>query len=65
MACWIAEHGGTPQGLLQTAAEGTKRRLMIAQDRHEIYIIIEEYGEKYEKYIKGDVELSAKAPLVS
>ncbi|KAL2131198.1 hypothetical protein VTI74DRAFT_5424 [Chaetomium olivicolor] len=28
---------------------------MISQDRHEIYIIIGEYGKKYEEYIRGGV----------
>lgn len=29
------------------------RRLMVSQDRDEIYIIIGEYGEEYEHYIRG------------
>lgn len=63
MACWISEHGSKAQGLLQTAAEGAKRRLMVSQDRHEIYVIIGEYGPKYVDYIRGHASLSARAPL--
>ncbi|KAM3525950.1 hypothetical protein MY4038_007071 [Beauveria bassiana] len=61
MASWIAHHGDSENGLLQYSASGRKRRLMISQDRHEIYIIIGEYGDKYQDYIRGKIELKATA----
>ncbi|KAF1738252.1 hypothetical protein CRV24_000175 [Beauveria bassiana] len=61
MASWIAHHGDSKNGLLQDSASGRKRRLMISQDRHEIYIIIGEYGDKYQDYIRGKIELKATA----
>ncbi|KAM3430798.1 hypothetical protein MY4824_007478 [Beauveria thailandica] len=61
MASWIAHHGDSKNGLLQNSASGRKRRLMISQDRHEIYIIIGEYGDKYQEYIRGKIELKATA----
>ncbi len=64
MACWIAErHGNKRDGFLQSCAGGAKRRLMISQDRHEIYMIIGEYGSKYGEYITGNAAWLAKAPL--
>ncbi|KAK4153974.1 hypothetical protein C8A00DRAFT_14837 [Chaetomidium leptoderma] len=50
MAAWIRSHPGK-EGLLQMSASGKKRRLLVSQNRHEIYIIIGEYGQKYEEYI--------------
>lgn len=29
------------------------RRLLISQDRHELYIIIAEYGEQWKEYVRG------------
>lgn len=62
MACWIAEHGKQREGLLRASASGRSRRLLISQDRHEIYIIIGEYGPTYQEYIAGNIALPAKAP---
>ncbi|KAM3556533.1 hypothetical protein MY1884_005015 [Beauveria asiatica] len=59
MASWIAHHGDSKNGLLQNSASGRKRRLLISQDRHEIYIIIGEYGDKYQEYIRGRKALKA------
>ncbi|KGQ06300.1 hypothetical protein BBAD15_g8384 [Beauveria bassiana D1-5] len=61
MASWIAHHGDSKNGLLQDSASGRKRRLMISQDRHEIYIIIGEYSDKYQDYIRDKIELKATA----
>ncbi|KAK4139682.1 uncharacterized protein C8A04DRAFT_15636, partial [Dichotomopilus funicola] len=52
MAAWISSDRGAGE-LLQTSASGRRRRLMVSQDRDEIYIIIGEYGEEYERYIQG------------
>lgn len=64
MAAWIASHGGQSNGsdgLLQSSTSGRMRRLLISQDRHEIYIIIGEYGASYEDYITGRTALPACA----
>ncbi|KAM3497278.1 hypothetical protein MY10362_009366 [Beauveria mimosiformis] len=60
MASWIAHHGDSKNGLLQNSASGRKRRLLISQDRHEIYIIIGEYGDKYQEYIRGRIALKVR-----
>ncbi|KAH8777857.1 hypothetical protein F5883DRAFT_409148 [Diaporthe sp. PMI_573] len=41
-------------GLLQSSTSGRKRRLLISQDRHELWIIIAEYGDKWKHYIRGN-----------
>lgn len=61
MASWIAQCCGSTDGLLQSSASGRKRRLLISQDRHEVYIIIGEYGSEYEEYITGRASLLACA----
>ncbi|KAG6364172.1 hypothetical protein INS49_005770 [Diaporthe citri] len=52
MACWISQAGNSKTGLLQSSTSGRNRRLMISQDRHEIYLIVAEYGAGYEEYIR-------------
>ncbi|POS72917.1 hypothetical protein DHEL01_v208694 [Diaporthe helianthi] len=41
-------------GLLQSSTSGRKRRLLISQDRHELWIIIAEYGDEWKHYIRGN-----------
>ncbi|KAK4033026.1 hypothetical protein C8A01DRAFT_19972 [Parachaetomium inaequale] len=53
MAAWIRDRPGN-EGLLQSSASGKKRRLMVSQDRDELYIIIGEYGRQYEAYIRNE-----------
>lgn len=64
MAGWISQHRDSSEGRLQDSASGRRRRLLISQDRHEIYIVIGEYGEAYERYITGEIALAATAPVV-
>ncbi|AEO59870.1 hypothetical protein MYCTH_2068188 [Thermothelomyces thermophilus ATCC 42464] len=52
MAAWIC-NSQSHVGLLQASASGRKRRLMISQTRDEIWIIIGEYGQAYEEYIRN------------
>ncbi|KAL2194959.1 hypothetical protein P885DRAFT_41566 [Corynascus similis CBS 632.67] len=52
MAAWIC-HDRRGHGLLQSSASGRKRRLMISQTRDEIWIIVGEYGQAYEEYIRN------------
>ncbi|KAM3453706.1 hypothetical protein MY3296_003549 [Beauveria thailandica] len=65
MASWIAQHGEGGEGLLQSSTSGRKRRLLLSQDRHEVYIIIGEYGGAYEEYITGQTELPATTSVPS
>lgn len=65
MASWIAQHGEGGEGLLQSSTSGRKRRLLLSQDRHEIYLIIGEYGGAYEEYITGQTELPATTSVPS
>ncbi|KAK2604158.1 hypothetical protein N8I77_007109 [Diaporthe amygdali] len=52
MACWISQAGESNAGLLETSTSGRKRRLMINQDRHEITIVVGEYGAGFENHIR-------------
>ncbi|KAJ0114080.1 hypothetical protein J7T55_007914 [Diaporthe amygdali] len=52
MACWISQAGDSETGLLRTSTSGRKRRLMINQDRHEISVVVAEYGAGFEKHIR-------------
>ncbi|OAA58206.1 hypothetical protein ISF_06745 [Cordyceps fumosorosea ARSEF 2679] len=63
MACWIAQHGHSQEGLLQRSKSGRYRRLMVSHNRHEIYIIIGEYGDEYQRYIQGEISLRGTAPV--
>jgi hypothetical protein len=61
----IRPHSSRPASEGKFANDETlSRRLMISQDRHEIYIIIGEYGKKYEDYIRGNTgNTGPRAPL--
>ncbi|QSS52321.1 hypothetical protein I7I53_07923 [Histoplasma capsulatum var. duboisii H88] len=57
MAAWIRSEPDQP------TQDGRYRRLMISQDRHEIFLIIAEYGDNYINYITvGD---PTKSPLLT
>ncbi|AEO64018.1 uncharacterized protein THITE_2109690 [Thermothielavioides terrestris NRRL 8126] len=64
MACWVSsldddfEH----YGLLQSSTSGRKRRLMVSQNRHEIYLIIAEYGQPWKDYIRTGRSSSQPMP---
>ncbi|KAM7197528.1 hypothetical protein V8F33_005494 [Rhypophila sp. PSN 637] len=57
MAAWISHMANTYQddesglGLLHSADDNLRRRLLVSQDHQEIYIAIAEYGDKYVEYL--------------
>lgn len=66
MAAWISQTStmsdGYLGGLLRSPSDGTFRRFMVSQDRHEIYVTIAEYDEVYVKYLTGKKRQSLATP---
>ncbi|KAG8167627.1 hypothetical protein KVR01_003316 [Diaporthe batatas] len=56
IASWVSglDEAYEDVGLLQSSTSGRKRRLLISQDRHELWIIIAEYGDEWKHYIRGN-----------